>query len=181
MNEPNHTTAHPNGETNIPPETAPGTAYREQKIPRPDTAAPGDGTPTEQDDDPTLALNREQLIPHAAGPEAEEPQELSPEPEPEEEHRDAAAHYLDRIRERNTPPAETARYKALHDAPDPHATTPPEDEGDELAREEPGGYRTTYARSLDEYPDYLEEYSRPRRVSAREEPEEPYRDQDPSG
>ena len=84
MNEPNHTTAHPDGETNIPPEPAPGTAYREQKTPRPNAAAPGDGTPTEQDDDPTLALNREQLIPRAAGPEAEEPQELSPEPEPEE-------------------------------------------------------------------------------------------------
>ena len=181
MNEPNHTTAHPDGETNIPPETAPGTAYREQKTPRPDTTAPGDGTPTEQDDDPTLALNREQLIPHAAGPEVEEPQELSPEPEPEEKQRDAAAHYLDRIRERSTPPAETAHYKAPHDTADTHVTTPPEDKGDELAREEPGGYRTTYARSLDEYPDYLEEYSRPRRVSVREEPEEPYRDQDPSG
>ena len=109
MNEPNHTTAHPNGETNIPPETAPGTPYREQKTPRPNAAAPGDGTPTEQDDDPTLALNREQLIPRAAGPETEEPQELSPEPEPEEKQRDAAAHYLDRIRERSTPPAETAQ------------------------------------------------------------------------
>ena len=181
MNEPNHTTAHPNDETNIPPETAPGTPYREQKTPRPNAAAPGDVTPTEQDDDPTLALNREQLIPRAAGPEAEEPQELSPEPEPEEKQRDAAAHYLDRIRERSTPPAETAHYKALHDDPDPHATTLPEDEGEELAREEPGGYRTTYARSLDEYPDYLEEYARPRRVSVREEPEDPYRDQDPSG
>ena len=148
MNEPNHTTAHPNDETNIPPETAPGTAYREQKTPRPNAAAPGDGTPTEQDDDPTLALNREQLIPRAAGPEAEEPQELSPEPKSEEKQRDAAAHYLDRIRERSTPPAETAHYKALHDDPDPHATTLPEDGGDELAREEPGGYRTTYARSL---------------------------------
>ena len=104
MNEPNHTTAHPDGETNIPPETDPSTPYREQKTPRPDTTAPGDGTPTEQDDDPTLALNREQLIPRDAGPEAEEPQELphNSRPEPEEKQRDAAAHYLDRIRERST-------------------------------------------------------------------------------